>query len=65
MESQDTYHAVSGSEYDENEDDDVSTSDDDKIIVFDKNLQRYVYTDKKDYATSSRNHYSDYVKSRH
>lgn len=31
------------------ENDEVSTSDEDKVIAFDKNLQRYVYMDKAEY----------------
>jgi hypothetical protein len=48
MESQvveDKIHAVSGS----NANDEVSTSDNGKIIAFDSDSQRYVYMDKEDY----------------
>lgn len=44
------------------ENDDVSTNDDDKIITFDKNLQRYVYKDEKDLEKmNGLKHREDYV----
>lgn len=53
MESQiveETVPAFSGSECDCYEHSfDVSTNDDDKVIAFDKNLNRYVYMDKAEY----------------
>jgi transcriptional regulator of met regulon len=54
---EETLHAVSGSECEC--DDDVSTNDEDKVIAFDKNLQRYVYMDKLDYELLKTR--SDYV----
>lgn len=51
-------YAFSGSECDCGENDDVSTDDSDKVIAFDKTLQRYVYKDKDDYELLK----SDYVR---
>lgn len=49
MESQvveESIYAVSGSECECEQDDEVSTDDDDKVITFDKDSQRYVYADR-------------------
>lgn len=57
---EETIHAVSGSECDCGENDDVSTDDEGKVIAFDKSLQHYVYTDKDDYELLKPR--SDYVR---
>lgn len=58
MESQiveETVHAASTSDCgcEEDDDDDVSVNHDDKIIAFDKDLQRYVYMDRADYERAN------------
>ncbi|CRK93773.1 CLUMA_CG007301, isoform A, partial [Clunio marinus] len=49
---EETLPSISGSECECEceQNDDVKTNDDDKVIAFNENLQRYVYTDKKDYG---------------
>lgn len=54
--AEETFHSVSGSECECEGTDEVSTNDDDKVIAFDENLQRYVYTDKQDYKLMTGEH---------
>lgn len=52
MESQvveESIYGFSGSECECEQDDEVSTDDDDKVITFDKGLQRFVYTDREEH----------------
>lgn len=64
MESQitdESFSVLSEGDYDfseNNGDDEVTTDDDEKVIAFDKKLQRYVYMDKADYEVQ---HSADYV----
>lgn len=46
---EESLHSASSSDCKCEENDEVSTSDESKVIVFDKNQQRYVYMDKEDY----------------
>lgn len=61
---EDSVHAASGHKCEYEENVDVSTDDDDKIIAFDKDSQRYVYMDKEDYERLLASHRSSHVISR-
>lgn len=61
---EDSMHAASRSKCEYEENADVSTDDDDKIIAFDKDSQRYIYMDKADYERLLASHRSSHVISR-
>jgi hypothetical protein len=54
------YHSTAGSEC-ECEIDDVSTSDDGKVIVFDENTGKYVYVDGKALAEKIQQRHAHHV----